>query len=133
MTAGTSLERPARTPEGLHAIIEDAFNRRDLDAYTDAFDDDATLVVPPDGHAAHGRDAIRAATAPLFALQPRMTMEVRKKLQSDGLALTHGAWSLVGTDPDGNRIEHHGRGTMVSRRKPDGTWRIVLDDPLSGV
>jgi ketosteroid isomerase-like protein len=24
-----------------------------------------------------------------------------------------------------------GRGTMVSRRQPDGTWRIVLDNPMS--
>jgi ketosteroid isomerase-like protein len=24
-----------------------------------------------------------------------------------------------------------GRGTMVSRRQPDGSWGIVLDDPLS--
>jgi hypothetical protein len=27
--------------------------------------------------------------------------------------------------------ELRGLGTMVSRRRSDGTWRIVLDDPLA--
>ncbi len=131
MSARTPVPSPARTPEALHAILEDAFNRGDLDAYVDAYDDDATLVVPPDGRSVHGRDEIRAAAAPMFDLQPRMTMVVHKKLETEGLALTRGRWELVGTTPDGNRTELSGRGTMVSRRRPDGTWRIVLDDPLS--
>ncbi len=131
MSARTPVHSPAPTPEALHAIIEDAFNRGDLDAYAAAYDDDATLVVPPDGRSVHGRDDIRAATAPLFALQPHMTMEVRMKVQTDGLALTHARWELVGTDADGRRMELSGRGTLVSRQTPDGTWRIVLDNPLS--
>ena len=123
--------RPARTPEDLHVLIEDAFNRGDLDACLDVYEDDATLVVPPDGRVVHGRDDIRAATAPLFALKPRMTMTVRKKLEGDGLALTHGRWELAANDTDGSPLHMTGRGTMVSRRHPDGTWGVVLDDPLS--
>jgi len=49
-----------------------------------------------------GRDEIRAAVAPLLALAPEMATVMVTKLETDGLALT------------------------------DGTWRIVLDDPLSG-
>ena len=120
----------ARTPEALHAIVEDAFNRCDLDAYTAAYDDDAILVTPPGGDVVHGRDNIRAATEPFFALHPRMTMVVDQKLETNGFALTHGRWHLV-TTIDGNRTELRGRGTMVSRREPDGTWRILLDNPLS--
>jgi ketosteroid isomerase-like protein len=126
------VPRPARTPEELHAAVEEAFNRGDLDACIGVYEDDATLVVPPDGRVAHGRDAIRAATAPLFAPAPRMTMTVLKKLEGGGLALTQGRWELAGTAADGSLLELSGRGTMVSRRRPDGTWGIVLDDPLSG-
>ena len=79
----------------------------------------------------HGRDNIRAAIAPLLELAPQMTTVVVKKLEADGLALTHGRWCLVVTD-QGNRSELSGLGTMVSRRRPDRTWRIVLDDPLTG-
>jgi uncharacterized protein (TIGR02246 family) len=131
MSAPIPVHGPARAPEELHAIIEEAFNRGDLDAYVEAYDERATLVVPPDGRSVQGRDDIRAATASLFALEPHMTLVVDKKLESDGLALTHGRWELVGTAADGSRMQLNGRGTMVSRRRPDGTWRIVLDDPLS--
>ena len=121
----------ADRPEALHAVIEDAFNRGDLDAYLDAYDDDATLVVPPDGRVVHGRDDIRAASVPLFALRPRMTIVVEMALRADGLALTHARWQLDAIAEDGRRTELSGRGTMVSRRGPDGIWRIVLDNPLS--
>lgn len=124
---------PARTPEGLHAILEDAFNRADLDAYAAAHEDDATLVVPPDGTTVHGRDGIRAAVAPMFARHPRLTSVVQKKLEGRDLAVTHARWTLVVPGDDGAPIETSGRGTIVSRRRPDGTWRIVLDDPLTPV
>src|SRR6266545_1280973 len=83
MSARTPVYSPAYTPEALHAILEDAFIRGDLDAFVGAYDDDATLVVPPDGRCVRGRAGIRAATAPLFALQPRMTIAVHRKLQTD--------------------------------------------------
>jgi ketosteroid isomerase-like protein len=60
-----------------------------------------------------------------------MTSKVEKKVESDGLALTHAHLTLVSIDGDGNPVEFGGRATLVSRRQPDGTWRIVLDDPLS--
>lgn len=76
------------------------------------------------------RDAIRAAVARMLAHRPVVRLEVVGKLEADGLALTHGRWSLTGTGEDAP-LEMSGRGTMVSRRQPDGTWRIVLDNSLS--
>jgi uncharacterized protein (TIGR02246 family) len=122
---------PARTPDALHAIVASAFNAADIDALLAAYEEDATLVVPPEGRSVHGPSAIRAATEPFFTLRPHMTSTVQRKLQNEGLALTRARWRLVTTDADGRRAELAGHGTMVSRRRPDGTWGIVLDDPLS--
>lgn len=122
----------ASTPEELHAIIEDAFNRADVEAFLDAHEENATVVVPPDGSSARGRDEIRTAVAALFALAPDMTTVVVGKLETDGLALTRGRWSLTVSE-HGQCSELSGLGTMVSRRGPDGVWRIVLDDPLAGI
>jgi hypothetical protein len=83
MSAPVPVHGPARTSEALHVIIEDAFNRGDLDAFADAYEDDAVLVVPPDGRSVQGRDDIRAAAAPLFALHPHMTIVVDRKLEAD--------------------------------------------------
>jgi ketosteroid isomerase-like protein len=122
---------PARTPEAIHAVLADAFGRGDLDALVDLYDDDAALVVPTDGRVVRGRTDIRAATAPLLAASPRLTSVVERKLESGGLALTHARWELDGTAADGSLIRLSGRGTIVSRRRPDGTWGVVLDDPTA--
>jgi uncharacterized protein (TIGR02246 family) len=129
--ASASPAGPATAPEGLHAALEDAFVRGDLDAYASLYATDATLVLPPDGDHVHGRDAIRAASADLVSLRPHMTSTVLGKVEGDGVALTHARWRLAGTAPDGSPIELQGRGTLVSRTRPDGTWEIVLDDPLT--
>jgi len=44
-------------------------------------------------------------------------MEVLEKLEADGLALTHGRWTVSITGQDGP-IEMSGHGTMVSRCQP---------------
>jgi uncharacterized protein (TIGR02246 family) len=127
----TPSVRPARSPEELHAIVADAFNHADLDALIAVHADDAALVVPMTGEAVHGLDAIRDAVAPLFAMQPHMDMELLRELDTGDLALTHGKWRLVIHERSGEATELNGCGTMVSERGPDGSWRIVLDDPMS--
>ena len=124
--------RPAAsTPEALHAIIADAFSRGDVGALPAAHEDGASVAVPPGGTCAHGLAEIRSATAPVITLRPRMTSVVDTTLRSNELALTHASWDLDGTAPDGTRTRQSGAGTIVSRRGPAGTWRIVLDDPQS--
>ena len=120
----------ARTPEEIHALIAAALNAGDRDAFTTLHEPMATVVVPPDGRRVTGADAIRDAIAPILALRPAMRIEVVDKIQSDGLALTQGRWTLSGHDGH-ELIAMSGLGTMVSRRQPDGSWRIVLDNPLS--
>jgi ketosteroid isomerase-like protein len=122
---------PALTPEAVHAVLEDAFNRSDLDAYTEAYEPLATLVVPPEGRIVSGRAEIRAATAPVFAGRVRLRSRVLRTVDGGGLALTHARWELTGTAADGAALTLTGRGTIVSRRRPDGTWGILLDDPMS--
>jgi len=120
---------PARNPEELHALIAAALGEADADAFAALHEPAATIVVPPQGRRVTGRDAIRVAIAPVLALRPVMRIEVVDKIQTDGLALTYGHWTLTGSG-DGELIEMSGRGTMVSRRQSDGSWRIVLDNPL---
>jgi uncharacterized protein (TIGR02246 family) len=121
---------PARSPEAIHALIAAALNDGDVDAFIALHEPTATIVVPPDGRRITGRDAIASAIEPVLALRPIMRIEVVDKIQTDELALTHGHWTLAGFD-GGQLIEMSGRGTMVSRRQPDSSWRIVLDNPLS--
>ena len=121
---------PAHSPEEIHALIAAAFNAGDLDAFLELHEDDAAAIVPPEGRRVSGRDAIRAAMEPIFALGPSARIEVVGRLQSGGLALTHARLHVVAGEGR-ERLEVSGRGTIVSRQQPDGTWRIVLDNPMS--
>jgi uncharacterized protein (TIGR02246 family) len=120
----------AQRPQDLLPIIQDAINRTDIDAFLAAHDDGAVVVVPPDGRPARGRDEIRAAMTPVLAMQPHLETAVVQTLVGDGFALSHSRWHLVLSE-NGSRSELRGLGTMVSRRTEDGTWRIVLDNPLT--
>ncbi|HYH90323.1 MAG TPA: SgcJ/EcaC family oxidoreductase [Solirubrobacteraceae bacterium] len=118
------------SPEEIHALIAAALNAGDLDAFVALHEEGATTLVPPDGQPVSGREAIRAALAPMFALRPSARIEVVGKLEADGLALTHARLNVVaGAGADG--LEVSGHGTIVSRRQPDGSWRIVLDNPMT--
>ncbi len=121
---------PAHSPEEIHALIAEAINTADVDAFVDLHEDDATTLVPPDGRQVTGRAAIRTAIEPIFALGPRAQIEVVGKLEHNGLALTH-ARVHVAAGRRAELLDVCGRGTVVSRRQPDGTWRIVLDNPMS--
>ena len=117
---------PARRPEEIQTLIAAAFNAGDIDAFLDLHEDDAT-VLPPSGPCATGRDGIRAAVAPIFALSPTLRNEVLHALHGNELAVVHARWHLAGTDA-GQPVEMSGLATVVSRRQPDGRWLIALEN-----
>jgi ketosteroid isomerase-like protein len=121
---------PAGSPEEIHTLIAAAFEMGDLDAFVDLHEPGAVSVVPPEGRRVSGHAEIRSALAPIIASRPQAHIEVLEKLEADGLALTH-ARVRVRVVVGDERLDISGRGTVVSRRQPDGTWLIVLDNPMS--
>lgn len=113
------------------AVIErfsELLARGDLDAMVELYEPDATFAPQP-GESVTGRDAIRSALTGFLAVQPRMTGSIEKVLQAGDTALVANRWKLSGTAPDGSPIEMGATSADVLRRRPDGSWGIVIDDP----
>jgi uncharacterized protein (TIGR02246 family) len=121
----------ATTPEEIPALLAAAMNAGDLDAFIELHEPNATTVVPPRGGTVTGRAEIRRALEPIFAQAPKIENEVLGTLEGDGFALVHARWALEGRDPGGQPLALAGRGTIVSRRQPDGDWLIVLENTMS--
>lgn len=114
------------------AALPDAFAARlgagDLDGALALYEPEATFAPQP-GAQVSGLAEIRAALEQFIALRPSLTGEVEKVLEAGDVALVTNRWSLRGTGPDGAPLEMGGVSADVMRRQPDGTWRILVDDP----
>ena len=100
----------------------------DLDGMVDLYEPDATFAPQP-GETVTGRDAIRGALGGFLAVKPRMTGNIEKVLEAGDTALVANRWSLSGTAPDGSPVEMAATSADVLRRRADGSWGIVIDDP----
>ena len=118
----------ASTPEEVPRLWAETFSAGDLDALVALYEEDVILVPQP-GEAVTGIDGIREALSAFLAMRPTFNLEVRKVLQTGDIALSFAEWTLSGTGPDGEAIEMAAQTSDVLRRQPDGSWRIVIDNP----
>jgi uncharacterized protein (TIGR02246 family) len=100
----------------------------DLDGMVALYEPDATFAPQP-GQSVAGRDAIREALQGFLAVKPRMEGTIEKVLEAGDTALVTNRWKLSGTAPDGSPVEMAATSADVLRRRPDGSWGIVIDDP----
>ena len=99
-----------------------------LDALLGLYDDDAAFVPEP-GRVVAGRQAIRGELEPLAALRPRLRGTVERVLEAGDTALVAYRWEMEATAPDGTQVRRGGLSADVLRRRRDGSWRVVIDDP----
>jgi ketosteroid isomerase-like protein len=113
----------------MNAAFAGACNSRDVEQVLALYEPDA-LLAPAPGRRARGIAEIREALLALLALDGELTSANTYCMQVGDLALLQGDWRLSGTAPDGSAVELSGRSAEVVRRRPDGTWRYVIDHPF---
>jgi uncharacterized protein (TIGR02246 family) len=105
-----------------------AFSAADINALTELVTPDAILM-PPNEPAVHGLDAVRAWAEKFyqsFSVQGRYT-SIETRVVGD-IAYQWLEFELTVTPKaGGDPIRDVGKGVHVLQRRPDGTWRIVLD------
>jgi uncharacterized protein (TIGR02246 family) len=120
-------------PEATITRFAELLAERDLEGMLELYEPDAAFAPQP-GDTVTGRDEIRAALESFLAVRPRMEGSIEKVLEAGDTALVANRWRLSGTAPDGTPVEMAATSADVLRRRPDGSWGIVIDDPwgLSG-
>ena len=129
VNAGTDAK--ATSPRDIIERFARYLGDRDLEALVGLYEPGAAFEVEP-GTVVHGRGAIREALARFLALEPTITGEIQKVVEADGTALVVNQWRLEGTGPDCAPIRLGGLSAVVMRRRPDGSWGMLIDDPWGG-
>jgi uncharacterized protein (TIGR02246 family) len=120
---------PITHPNELHQAFADATNAKDLEAGLSLYADDG-LAINLDGSQALGTEALEVMLLGLFGAMDSMEGTTRKVYVNGDIALTSANWTGVVKLPDGTVQEQSGTTVEVLVRQPDGTWKMVIDDPL---
>jgi len=118
----------SRTPEQLLQSIVDGINAGNLDTLISFYEPAAGYAAQP-GSLTHGPTGIRRALAAVIAMKGKLEFKVTRVLEASDLALVIGVWSFTGTGQGGEPVKMASKSADVLRRQPDGSWRLVIDNP----
>ena len=107
--------------------VDEAFNRRDLEAVLDCYEEEAIMVVEP-GKVAHGKAELRDTFKELLKLGFKATQLKTKTLQTEEIALYIARWRLDGQTAEGKSFSKEYIATTVFRKQSDGQWKAIIDN-----
>jgi uncharacterized protein (TIGR02246 family) len=126
-----SVSDQASAPEAVIDRFAELIGEGDVEGALALYEEDAVFLPEP-GRVERGREAIQAALASFAALSPTITGQIERTLVAGETALVINAWTLAGTDPAGEPVRMAAKSADVLRRRADGSWGILIDDPWGG-
>ena len=118
----------ARTPLEAVELLDEAFNRGDIEAILNFYEAGATMVVEP-GRLATGQSELRRTYEWILGNIKGSARQNRTHVIEVGdIALFTSQWSFNGTTADGASVARESYASVVLRKQPDGGWRIVVDN-----
>lgn len=115
-------------PNEIHDVFARAYASSDVDALLDLYETGA-VQLQQDGGTLQGREHLRGVLEALLAAGVELSGEQRLTLIADDISLTSTRYEVKSEGPDGERVTTAVVTAEVSRRQPDGTWRVVIDAP----
>ena len=126
------LQTPtAERPELVIELFAELLGEGRVEEALALYEENAAFMAEP-GTLVAGRERIREALERFAALRPVLTGTIEKVVTAGDTALVVNAWTLEGTGPDGEPISMAARSSDVLRRRPNGDWGILIDDPWGG-
>ena len=118
----------AVSPEAVHELFEGFVNQGDLEGIVHLYEPNAALV-ERDGKVVSGSAAIKEYLRGLLSIKPRMRIHHLGTIDAGDVAVLLSEWELDGKTPDGSHISDRGNTYDIVRRRKDGSWRLVVDNP----
>jgi uncharacterized protein (TIGR02246 family) len=116
-------------PANVYGALLKAFNAGDIDATLACYDPQACFVMKS-GRVARGLVELREMYRATFSYKPDLEVNVRRIISAgDDLIFVVVDWKSKTVSSSGEAKVWAGTGTDILKRQPDGTWRLVLDNP----
>jgi len=123
---------PAKTPQELQSLFVTAFNSSDLDALLALYEPNAALATQS-GVTQVGREKLGDSFRTVIGMKGKMAIDTTYAVETDGIALLRGSWSMESMTPVGKAVTMKGHSIEVARRQPDGSWLFVIDHPFGAM
>lgn len=107
--------------------MDEAFNRGDIEAVLDCYEDEAVMVLEP-GRLVQGKAAMREAFRAILGFEGVATQIKTNVIEAGGIALFTSKWNFTGKTPDRTPFSRDSVATSVFRKQADGKWRCIVDN-----
>ncbi|WP_029064355.1 DUF4440 domain-containing protein [Labrenzia sp. DG1229] len=105
-----------------------AFEAGDLDTVMRTYEPNQTIMFEPGNPVSDGETA-KTIFERSAAISPRFSYSGHEVIVEGDIAIHIAPWQMSGTDRDGSAIKGEGLSIAVLRRQPDGSWKMVIDNP----
>src|SRR5262245_63778004 len=116
------------TPEEVLRSVTECINSGNLDSLMMLYETDACFAFQP-GQFIKGREGVRQSVQGFIDMKGKLESKVKRVLRAAVLALVISEWSFKGTGPEGSPVNVASVATDVLRQQPNGTWRVIIDNP----
>lgn len=113
-------------PADVHRLFVQLFNAGKLDEVLALYEPGAAFIPQP-GQTVRGTDAIREAVTAFHNLGGPMEVSSTEVMEVGDIALLMSKWTLQPAAENAPLLK--ATTADIVRRQPDGTWRVVLDNP----
>ena len=117
-------------PESVHELFETFVNEGNLDLIIGLYEPKAVFI-QRDGTVVSGVAEITEIIRGFLAVKPTMRISPPRKIDAGDIVVLISDWQMTGTSSDGLAMSDSGQTYDIVRRQPDGTWRVVVDNPRS--
>ena len=116
------------TPEEVLRSVTECINSGNLDSLMMLYETDACFAFQP-GQFIKGREGVRQSVQGFIDMKGKLESKVKRVLRAADLALVISEWSFKRTGPEGSPVNVASVATDVLRQLPNGTWRVIIDNP----